>query len=120
MQELQKTQGFHLRVGKVAWRREWQPTPVFLPGESHEQRSLVGYSLWGCKELDMTEQLTLSLSQGFQPIKSFNNEWIRCEILGRLRIRNQRKLGSDSMCSPYKLIDIEKATKIPEQLCILK
>ena len=81
----------------------------------------MGYSLWGCKELDMTEQLTLSLSQGFQPIKSFNNEWIRCcEILGRLRIRNQRKLGSDSMCSPYKLIDIEKATKIPEQLCILK
>ena len=36
----------------------WQPTPVFLPGESHGQRSLVGYSLWGRKELDMTEQLT--------------------------------------------------------------
>ena len=33
----------------------WQSTPVFLPGESHEQRSLVGYSPWGCKELDMTE-----------------------------------------------------------------
>ena len=37
------------------WRREWQPTPVFLPGESHGQRSLVGYSPWGRKELDMTE-----------------------------------------------------------------
>ena len=35
--------------------RAWQPTPVFLPGESHGQRSLVGYSPWGCKESDMTE-----------------------------------------------------------------
>ena len=37
------------------WRRAWQPTPVFLPGKSHRQRSLVGYSPWGHKELDMTE-----------------------------------------------------------------
>ena len=37
------------------WRRVWQPTPVFLPGKSHRQRSLVGYSPWGHKELDMTE-----------------------------------------------------------------
>ena len=34
---------------KIPWRRKWQPTPVFLPGESHGQRSLVGYSLWGRK-----------------------------------------------------------------------
>ena len=40
------------------WRREWQSTPVFLPGESHGQRSLVGYSPWGYIELDMTEQLS--------------------------------------------------------------
>ena len=44
------------------WRREWQPTPVFLPGESHGQRSLAGYSPWGRRESDRTEQLTLSLS----------------------------------------------------------
>ena len=31
-------------IRKIAWRRKWQPTPVFLPGESHEQRSLAGYS----------------------------------------------------------------------------
>ena len=37
-------------VGKIPWSRKWQPTPVFLPGESHGQRSLVGYSPWGCKE----------------------------------------------------------------------
>ena len=38
-----------------SWRRKWQSTPVFLPGEFHGQRSLVGYSPWGCKELDTTE-----------------------------------------------------------------
>ena len=41
------------------WRRKWQPTPVFLPGESHEQRNLVGYSPWGCKKSDKTEQLSI-------------------------------------------------------------
>ena len=38
--------------------RSWQPTPVFLPGEFHGQRSLAGYSPWGCKESDPTELLT--------------------------------------------------------------
>ena len=42
-----------------SWRRKWQPTPVFLLGESHGQRSLVGYSSWSHKELDTTEWLTL-------------------------------------------------------------
>ena len=37
------------------WRRKWQPTPVFLPGESQGQGSLVGCSLWGCTESDMTK-----------------------------------------------------------------
>ena len=41
-------------VRKIPWEREWQPTPVFLPGELHRQRSLAGYSPWGCKELDPT------------------------------------------------------------------
>ena len=40
------------------WRRAWQPTPIFWPGESHGQRSLVGYSPWGCTESDTTEQLS--------------------------------------------------------------
>ena len=42
-------------VGKILWRKKWQPTPVFLPGKSHGQRSLVGYSPWGSKESDMPE-----------------------------------------------------------------
>ena len=50
---------FNPCVRKIPWRRPWQPTPVFLPGESRGQRSLVGYSPWGRKESDITEQLTL-------------------------------------------------------------
>ena len=46
-------------VRKIPWRRKWQPTPVFLPGKFHGQRSLVGYSPWGHTELDMTEQLKI-------------------------------------------------------------
>ena len=44
-------------VWKIPWRRAGQPTPVFLPGESHGQRSLVGYSPWGGKESDTAERL---------------------------------------------------------------
>ena len=49
-----------LWVWKIPWRMEWLPTAVFFPGEFHRKRSLVGYSPGGCKESDMTEQLTLS------------------------------------------------------------
>ena len=48
-------------VRKIPWRREWQPTPVFLSGEFHGQGILVGYVPWGHRELDTTEPLTLSL-----------------------------------------------------------
>ena len=50
-----KRRGLNPWVRKIPWRRAWQPTPVFLPGESHGQRSLVGYSPWGCKESDTTD-----------------------------------------------------------------
>ena len=50
-----KRPGFNPWVRKIPWRREWQPTPVFLPEESHGQRSLLGYSPWSLKELDTTE-----------------------------------------------------------------
>ena len=51
--------GFNLWVGKIPWRRKLQLTPVFLPAESHGQRSLVGYSPWGHKESDMIEQQSM-------------------------------------------------------------
>ena len=47
--------GFDPRVGKIPWSRKWRSTPVLLPGKSHGQKSLVGYSPWGHKELDMTD-----------------------------------------------------------------
>ena len=47
--------GFNPWVGKIPWRRKWQPTPVLLPGEFHGPRSLAGYSSWGHKDLAMTE-----------------------------------------------------------------
>jgi len=46
---------FDARIGKIPWRRKWQPTPIFLPGKCHEQRSLAGYSPWGRKESDTIE-----------------------------------------------------------------
>jgi len=62
--------GFNLWVGKIPWRRVWQPTPVFFPGETHRQRSLEGYGLWGYKELDMTEQLSTSQHKHLQILVS--------------------------------------------------
>ena len=50
-------------VGKTPWRRKWQPTPVFLPGEFHGQSSLAGYSPRGHKELDMTERTIFRMKE---------------------------------------------------------
>ena len=47
-----------LWVGKIPWRRKWQPTPVFLPGKFYGQRRLVGYNPWGYKESDTTKCMT--------------------------------------------------------------
>ena len=52
---------FKTWVEEVSWRRKWQPTPVFLPGESHGWRSLVGYSPWGRKGSDTNEQLHFTI-----------------------------------------------------------
>ena len=57
--------------------KEWLPTPVFLPGEFHVQRSLVGYSPWGHKESDMTKQLTLhSLHFTSRHVKECYNNYV--------------------------------------------
>ena len=49
---------FNPWVGTIPWRKTWQPTPVFLPGESHVQRSLASYSPWGCKDSDRAKHFT--------------------------------------------------------------
>ena len=61
---------FNPWVRKKPWRRKWQPTLVFLPGKFHEQRSLAGYSPWGCKESDRTEQLSTHTSY------TLNKNWV--------------------------------------------
>ena len=58
--------GFDLCVGKVPWKREWLPTPVFWPGEFHGQRSLAGYSPWGHRESDMSERLKYTHEVAFR------------------------------------------------------
>ena len=55
---LSRRRGLDTWVGKISWRSPWQPTPVFLPGESHILKSLVGCTSWGRKESNMTEQLS--------------------------------------------------------------
>ena len=60
-------------LGRFPWRRAWPPTPVFLPGEFHGQRSLVGCSPWGHKELDTDEKLTHTHTE--QVRKCEGQEW---------------------------------------------
>ena len=54
-----RSHSFEPWVGKIPWRRKWQPTPVFLLGKSHGQRSVVAYSLWDSEESDTTERLNI-------------------------------------------------------------
>ena len=62
--------GFNPWVGKISWRRKWQPTPVIFPGKSHGWRSLVGYSSWGRKQSDTAEQLHFTSSYSPLPLAS--------------------------------------------------
>jgi len=73
--------GFDPWVGKIPWRRKWQPTSAFLPGKSHGQRSLMGYSLWGRKrdghdlatnQQQRISQLTFHL---YLPVQALMFQW---------------------------------------------
>ena len=89
-------------AGKIFWRREWQPTPVFLPGELHGQRSLAGYSPWGCKESDTNTFAfqTLREQRWIFPLFSGRKNQIvlssKGEILGRKMSRGEA--GKASYC----------------------
>ena len=78
--------GFCIWVRKIHWRRAWQPTPLFLPGESYRQRNLAGYSPWCHKESDILQRLskhsTHSVwhsSGGFldPPVKTYRAVWYK-------------------------------------------
>ena len=77
-----RRRGFDPLIGKIPWRRKWQPTPVSLPGESHGQKSLVGCSPWGCKESGTTERLTLTY-------KLFLKKAIKRRLSSLMRFKNQ-------------------------------
>ena len=79
-----RRQGFDLWVRKIPWRRKWQPTPVFLLGKFHGQRSLVGYSPWGHKESDMTDTLTQTHTQTQARVRAHTHTHI--SVIGRQNI----------------------------------
>ena len=82
-------------VGKISWRREWQPTLVFLPEESHRQRSLAGYSPQGRKESDTTEQLTHSHSRWEPPVWHRELSSVLC---GELNGKEIQETGDVCIC----------------------
>ena len=81
------SQGFHFfsEAHLYSWRRRWHPTPVFLPGKSHGQRSLVGCSPWGCEESDTTERLHFHFS--LSCIGEGNGNPLHCSCLENPRDR---------------------------------
>ena len=81
--------GFDPWVGKIPWRRERLPTPVFLPGESDAQKSLVGYNPRAHKELDMTERLTHTLQKKKQ-------EYLLTTLFGGAREKEKPLLQNSS------------------------
>ena len=79
-------------VRKIPWRRKWQPTPVPLPGTSHERRGLIGYSPWGRKKSDTTEQL--HFLETFLSFCTFQPSQIKFSCLPVSRVECMLKLPS--------------------------
>ena len=79
----------------IYWRRQWQPTPVLLPGKSHGRRNLVGCSPWGCKESDMTERLHFHFS--LSCTGEGNGNPLQCSCLENPR--DGKPGGLPSLCS---------------------
>ena len=67
-------------VGKILWRRKWQPTPVFLPGESDGQKRLAGYSPWGRKNRTQLSDLTTTRALCMGPSQDRQPPWLRCPL----------------------------------------
>ena len=103
-----RRRGFDPWVGKIRLSRKWQPAPVFLPGKFHGQKNLVGYSPWGCKESNTTEQI---LSSKITADGDCSHEIKRCLLLGILG----RKVMSN-LVSVLKSRDIILPTKV----CLVK
>ena len=120
--------GFNPWVGKIPWRRAWQPTPVSLLGESHRQRSLVGYCPW-CHRVrpnwnDLASRHTLILNvsaTNWHLPRAFASDWTRrasaiclcgnwtlCCCSWRLinTPRGELRVESEILCAPQKLVEL--------------
>ena len=82
--------GFRPRVWETPWRRKWHPTPVFLPGKAHGQRSVAGYSQWGCKESRMTWWLN-------------NNRWLFYRVMLVSAVQQRRSVILYTYMRPFGL-----------------
>ena len=82
-------------AGKIPWRRARQPTPVFLPGESHGQRSRARYSPWGHKELDTSEQQTLTTHGPFL------DKRLNSKLIGQVSIQNAVQFWKKCLSSSF-------------------
>ena len=96
-------------VGKIRWRRKWQSTPILLPGKSHGQRSLVGYSPWGHKESNTTEWLhllTYLLSVHSKPLSTNSHVchvWKICTF-PFLPVLSQSSMATDPLKKAWRKI----------------
>ena len=92
-------------VGKLLWRRKWQSTPVFLPGDSHGWRSLAGYSPWCHKESDMTEPLHFHFLSFFSLlVHSYKSALLFLTSICRL-LKLEINIGSRSYhCRPAAIL----------------
>ena len=104
-------------VGKILWRRKWQPTPILLPGKSHGQRSLVGCSPWGPKESDTNERLHfLSFSQRIWEKKGvlFNLSgylrWAGISFLNNLNLFIPKILPIQNKLSKIRSVQLKNET----------
>ena len=127
--ELQcRRRGSHPWVRKIPWNRKWLPTLVFLPGEYHEQRSLVCYSPWSHKESDMNEGLTLKLRYILSihvllRVFIMNRYWALLKIFFHLQrwshnfyFSKELKSGSRrDMCTPVFIAVLFTVTKTQKQ-----
>ena len=120
---------FNPWVGKILWRKEWQPTLVFLPGEFRGQRSLVGYSPWGHRESDMTQWLTLSIflikKKKIQKLP-VNYFWIGLLLSWRLGFKHLCIQESRTLLlkphrltyfQPHRLLPLHSHVALPAQAC---
>ena len=95
---------FIIVVRKVFRRREWLPTPVFLPGDSHGQRNLAGYSPWGCKETDTTERLTLSFPPPLGEHQRFPSKLTLPIIMGQIILKESWSTAAPQFWNVYNLL----------------